>query len=342
MTIKIGNLEVNSVVYVPPMAGVTDLVFRSLIRRLDPNCLLATEMVSSRGLMNNPDCRIMKIADSDHPIGIQLFGHESDGMAAAAKMAQAAGADFIDINMGCPVPKITKGKDGCALMKEPELAREIVMAVKDSISIPVTVKFRLGWDENNKNAIEFGTMLEEAGANAVTVHGRTRAQLYSGKADWGFIANVKKSLSIPVFGNGDVFSLENALELIEKTNCNGVAIARGTMGNPWLAYRINQYLNHKQTIAEPSIVERLAMAYDHAQLLVNYKGDRVGINESRRHVINYTKGLMHGSSYRGLLTQINNLNDLKEILTNLSYAIGGLIMQDEFLTAINLNELALY
>ncbi len=335
MAVKIGNLNINSFVYVPPMAGVTDLVFRSLIRKLDPSCLLATEMVSSRGLMNNPNCRIMHIGENETPIGIQLFGHEPDVMAKAAKLAVASGADFIDINMGCPVPKITKGKDGCALMREPSLAREIVIAVKESVDIPVTVKFRLGWDDGSKNAVEFGQMIEASGASAVTVHGRTRAQLYSGKADWDFIAAVKRNLSIPVFGNGDVFSLENAINLIEKTNCDGVAIARGTMGNPWLAHRINQYLIHSKIVEEPGLIERLTWAYTHAKMLVEYKGPRIGINESRRHVINYTKGMLHGATYRGQLTQINNLDELKDILLNLSHAIGGIIAQDELKAALN-------
>lgn len=334
MTISIDNLTINSVVYVPPMAGVTDLVFRSLIRKLDPNCLLATEMVSSRGLLNRPNGRIMDLSTADHPIGIQLFGHESDVMAQAAKMAQAAGCDFIDINMGCPVPKITKGSDGCALMREPELARQIVQAVKASVTVPVTVKFRLGWDEQNKNAVEFGVMLQDAGAQAVTVHGRTRAQLYSGQADWNFIAQVKKALTIPVFGNGDVFSLEDAKRLKDITDCDGIAIARGTLGNPWLALRINQYFTGSEISIEPSSIERLAFAYFHAQQLVSYKGANTGIKEARRHVINYTKGLNYGSTYRGLLTQINNLDELAQILANLSYSLMGQSGQSEFLAAI--------
>src|SRR3984957_16407556 len=210
------------------MAGVTDIVFRRIIRDIDPNCLLATEMVSSRALMHKPETRIMDLAPGEDPIAIQVFGHEPDVMAKAAQMAEAKGANWVDINMGCPVPKITKGKDGCALMREPDLAREIVRTVKDAVSIPVTVKFRLGWDDNSRNAVEFGTMLEEAGASAVTVHGRTRQQLYSGKADWSFIGQVKRALSIPVFGNGDVFEPEDAARLLEETGCDGVAVARGT------------------------------------------------------------------------------------------------------------------
>src|SRR5271155_5025730 len=165
---QIGSLKLNTRVYVPPMAGVTDIVFRGLIRRIDPGCMLATEMVSSRALMHRPETRIMDLAPDEHPIGIQIFGHEPDIMAQAASMAQARGADFIDINMGCPVPKITKGKDGCALMREPDLAEEIVKTVSAAIKIPLTVKFRLGWDDSTRNCVEFGQMIEAAGASAVT------------------------------------------------------------------------------------------------------------------------------------------------------------------------------
>ncbi len=177
--------------------------------------------------MHRPEnTRIMDLNPAERPTGIQIFGHEPDVMAVAAQMAEAKGADFIDINMGCPVPKITKGKDGCALMREPELAFAIVTAVKSAIQIPLTVKFRLGWDDSSKNAVQFGQMLEAAGASAVTVHGRTRQQLYSGKADWHFIAQVKKALSIPVFGNGDIFEPEDAASLLEAANVDGVACPR--------------------------------------------------------------------------------------------------------------------
>ncbi len=225
MPIKIGSMSLKSRVYVPPMAGVTDIVFRDIVRRVDPECMLATEMVSSRALMNRPETRIMDLAPNERPIGIQIFGHEPDIMAKAAIMAEEKGADFVDINMGCPVPKITKGKDGCALMREPDLAKEIVTTVRSVIKIPLTVKFRLGWDDTTRNCVEFGEMLEESGVSAVTVHGRTRQQLYSGKADWSFIAKVKRALSIPVFGNGDVFEPEDAFRLLETTGCDGVAVA---------------------------------------------------------------------------------------------------------------------
>jgi tRNA-dihydrouridine synthase B len=334
MSFKIGELALKSRVYVPPMAGVTDVVFRKIMRDIDPHCLLATEMVSSKALLHKPDTNKMDLHKGEDPIAIQIFGHEPEIMAQAAQMAEAKGANWVDINMGCPVPKITKGKDGCALMREPDLAREIVKTVKDAISIPVTVKFRLGWDDNSRNAVEFGLMLEEAGASAVTVHGRTRQQLYSGKADWSFIARVKKALSIPVIGNGDVFEPQDAARLLEETGCDGVAVARGTLGNPWLISRIARYLETGQLSDAPSDIERLVCAYKHALGLINYKGLRIGTNESRRHLVHYTKGIPGSSPYRVRLTQINNQLEMLNILSELAEKVAGKDGQQKFLESV--------
>lgn len=323
------------------MAGVTDIVFRDIVRQVDRHCLLATEMVSSRALMHKPKTRIMDLAADERPIGIQIFGHEADVMAKAAQMAEACGADFIDINMGCPVPKITKGKDGCALMREPELARQIVAAVKQAIAIPLTVKFRLGWDEESRNAVQFGQMLEQEGVNAVTVHGRTRQQLYSGKADWDFIAKVKQALSIPVFGNGDVFEPEDAMRLLQATGCDGVAVARGTLGNPWLIARINKYLETGVLENGPSDIERLIAAYKHALGLIIYKGCRVGTNESRRHLTHYTKGIPGSAPFRARLTQVSSAQDIAQILAELAEATAGKTAKNAFLAEVehvNLHE----
>jgi len=334
MSFQIGNLTIKSRVYVPPMAGVTDLVFRRIIRNMDPHCLLATEMVSSRALMHKPETRIMDLAEGEDPIAIQIFGHEPDVMAQAALLAQAKGANWVDINMGCPVPKITKGKDGCALMREPDLARDIVRTVKAAVSIPVTVKFRLGWDDNSRNAVDFGLMLQEAGVSAVTVHGRTRQQLYSGKADWSFIAQVKRALSIPVFGNGDVFEPEDAARLLEVTGCDGVAVARGTLGNPWLISRISRYLESGQIQDPPTDIERLICAYQHALGLMQYKGVRIGTNESRRHLTHYTKGISGAAPFRARLTQINSEQEMVDILVELAQQVAGQEGEEQFLTAV--------
>jgi nifR3 family TIM-barrel protein len=319
------------------MAGVTDLVFRQMVRDIDPQCLMSTEMVSSRALMAKPESRLMDLHPQEHPIGIQIFGHEPDVMANAAHLAEKQGADFIDINMGCPVPKITKGKDGCALMREPELAKEIISSVKAAVKIPVTVKFRLGWDDNNRNAVEFGEMVQEAGASMVTVHGRTRQQLYAGQADWSFIALVKKALSIPVFGNGDVFSPENALTMLEVTNCDGVAVARGSLGNPWLIPRITKYLDQGILDAAPDDITRLIVGYKHCLGLVSYKGERVGTNESRRHLTHYTKGISGAAPFRNRLTQIKDLKEAAVILTELALTADGREGEERFLRAIEQN-----
>jgi nifR3 family TIM-barrel protein len=339
MTVRIGSLTLKSRVYVPPMAGVTDVVFRSIVRSVDPECMLATEMVSSRALMMRPESRIMDLKGEDHPVGIQIFGHEPDVMAAAAQLAEQKGADFVDINMGCPVPKITKGKDGCALMREPELAREIVSTVRSAIKLPLSVKFRLGWDDESRTCVEFGSMLEEAGACAVTVHGRTRQQLYGGKADWEFIGRVKKALSIPVFGNGDVFEPEDALRLLEVTNCDGVAVARGTLGNPWLIARITRLLETGILEPPPDDIARLIVAYRHCLALIRYKGQRVGTNESRRHLTHYTKGISGAAPFRARLTQIKTAAEAAEILTELALKVGGKEGAARFLFAVEQDNL---
>lgn len=339
MTIRIGSLELKSIVYIPPMAGVTDIVFRGIVRQIDQDCLLATEMVSSQALMRRPQTHLMDLDISEHPIGVQVFGHEPDVMAAAAKMAQDTGADFVDINMGCPVPKITKGKDGCALMREPELARAIVQTICRAVKIPVTVKFRLGWDDTSRNAVEFGAMLEDAGAAAVTVHGRTRAQFYSGEADWDFIAKVKSALAIPVFGNGDVFQPEDAVALLEATGCDGVAVARGTLGNPWLPRQIQRLLDTGQKDDPPEPVERLVVAFKHMVGLVDYKGVRVGTNESRRHLTHYTKGLNYSHAYRARLSQIRSLDEAVGILAELAEQVEGKDGRQRFLLAVEQNNL---
>jgi nifR3 family TIM-barrel protein len=334
MPVQIGPFSLKSRVYVPPMAGVTDLVFRQIVRGIDPNCMMSTEMVSSRALLARPESRIMDLAPDEHPIGIQIFGHEPDVMAHAAQLAEAKGADFVDINMGCPVPKITKGKDGCALMREPLLARDIIRSVKDAVKIPVTVKFRLGWDDSTRNCVEFGEMVEGAGASMVTVHGRTRQQLYSGVADWHFIAKVKAALSIPVFGNGDVFSPENAATLLEITNCDGVAVARGSLGNPWLIPRITKYLETGVLDDPPDDIERLKWAYAHCLGLLHYKGPRVGVNESRRHLTQYTKGISGAAPFRNRLTQIGSPQDAAQIMAELALVCGGSEGVKRFLLAV--------
>ena len=319
--IKIGKLEVNSYVYIPPMAGVTDLAFRKMIRLFDKETLIATEMVSSKALMYNPNQSLMKLNPDEHPVGIQLFGHESDVMAKAAVLAEAQGADLIDINMGCPAPKITKGKDGAALMREPDLACEITKAVINAVKIPVTVKMRLGWDECQKNAPDLAIRLEQLGVCAFTIHGRTREQAYTGSADWEAISRVRKVVSVPIFGNGDVKTPYDALKLLEITGCNGVAIARATMGSPWLSMQINQFLNTGTFSPEPSNSEKLDLALKHLDELIKIKGEIVGVREGRRHLINYTKGMPDSASIRAQTGQLNSREEAKELLLRLKEEI---------------------
>lgn len=321
--IKIGSLEINSFVYIPPMAGVTDLAFRKIVRLFDKESLMATEMVSSKALMYNPDQKIMKLSADEHPVGIQLFGHEVDVMAKAAIMAEAQGADFLDINMGCPAPKITKGKDGAALMREPSLAVEITKAVVSSVKIPVTVKMRLGWDDCKKNAPELAVRLEGAGVCAFTIHGRTREQGYSGSSDWTAISKVKKSVSVPVFGNGDVRSPEDAKKLLEITGCDGVAIARATMGAPWLSMQINKFLKSGELVPEPTDIKKLDIALEHINELIKLKGETVGIRESRRHLINYLKGLPNAAFLRSQAGMVNSKAEAEALISRLKEELLG-------------------
>lgn len=315
--IKIGKLELDTFVYIPPMAGVTDIAYRKMVRLFDKDTLMSTEMVSSKALMYRPDQPVMKLTPDEHPVGIQLFGHETEAMSNAAKLAEEQGADFVDINMGCPVPKIVRGKDGAALMKEPDLAVEVAKAVIDSVKIPVTVKMRLGWDSCNKNSPELAMRLEDIGVCAFTVHGRTRAQAYTGSADWEAIKKVKDKVSVPVFGNGDVKTPYDAKKLLEISGCDGVAIARATMGAPWLSKQINEYLRTGSFSPEPTQIEKLDLAILHVSEMIKLKGEYVGIRESRRHLINYTKGMPNSSKIRGEVGQVSSLEEAKELINRL-------------------------
>ncbi len=315
--IKIGSLEINSYTYIPPMAGVTDIAYRKMVRLFDKDTLMSTEMVSSKALMYTPDQPSMKLTSDEHPVGIQLFGHEIDVMSKAGKLAQEQGADFIDINMGCPAPKITKGKDGAALMREPDLAVSLAKAVIDSVSVPVTVKMRLGWDDCSKNASELAKRLEDIGVCAFTVHGRTREQGYTGSADWEAIKKVKDSVSIPVFGNGDVRTPEDAKKLIDITGCEGVAIARATMGAPWLSKQINDFLRIGSFSSEPSLMEKLDLALLHVDEMIKLKGEYIGIRESRRHLINYTKGLPNSAKIRNDIGKVCSFKEAEDLIFSL-------------------------
>ncbi len=323
-SIRIGDLELNGYVYIPPMAGVTDIVYRTLCREFDPDVLLSTEMLSSKSLTyahknskTHRHAERMDIPEADPLTGIQLFGHEPEVMAEAAQIAEEAGAKFIDINMGCPVPKIVKGQDGAALMREPELAAEIVRAVIKTTKLPVTVKTRLGWCSENLNAVDLARSFEDLGVQAMTIHGRTRAQLYTGEANWEEIAKVVSAVKIPVFANGDIKDLNDAKEVLEVTGAAGMAIARATMGKPWFSKQVNHYIKTGEILPEPNVEERLNLALKHCKMLVEYKGLEIGIRESRKHIVNYTSGMKGASKIRPQILAINSVEEAERLIEEL-------------------------
>lgn len=288
----IGNVKIKNNVFLAPMAGITDLAFRQLCKR--QGCgLTYTEMVSAKGLYykNENTEELLALSDEEKPAAAQIFGSDPQILAAIAKGVEARGAAIIDINMGCPTPKIVKNGDGSALMKRPELVREIVRNVARAIQVPLTIKIRKGWDDTSVNAVQIAAIAEEEGAAAVTVHGRTREQFYSGTADWGIIKEVKRALKIPVIGNGDIFSPQDAKRMLEETGCDAVMIGRGAQGNPWIFKRTAVYLESGELLPEPDAAERIGMIIRHMNKVIGYKGEETGVKEMRKHAAWYLKGL---------------------------------------------------
>jgi tRNA-dihydrouridine synthase B len=307
--LKIGEVLVQSRVLQSPLSGVTDRAFRQLVRRYAPDSMLYTEMVQASGIGHARELeKIMEITPQEQPISIQLFDCRPDFMAEAARMAVAEGAKTIDINMGCPVNKITKKGGGSSLLRQPEVAEAIVQAVVNAVSVPVTVKTRIGWDDNDINAVEFGRRMEAAGAQMLTLHGRTRRQGYHGPARWEWIARVKAALSIPVIANGDILSVESALRCLEQTGADGVMCSRGTLGYPWLVGEIDHFLKTGQMASSPTPLDRLRCAREHLQLLWRYKGKK-GIHQSRKHMAWYVKDFAGAAALRQQLCQINAVDD---------------------------------
>ncbi len=307
---KIGNVELKSNVIMAPMAGITDTAYRLLIEEQGAG-LTSTEMVSAKGILyNNKNNKIiLQTEESEHPIAVQLFGSDPMIMTAMAEKI-ADDFDIIDVNMGCPVPKIVNNGEGSALMKNPKLAFRILETMSRVLKKPVTVKFRKGFDDKNVNAVEFARMAEQAGVAAITIHGRTRAQMYAGNADWGIIRDVKEAVSIPVFGNGDIFTPEDAKRMTEETGVDGVAIARGAKGNPWLIGRTIHYLKTGKLLPEPGMTERKDMIIRHAGLMVKYKGERIAIPEMRKHLAWYTAGIPRSARLRAGTNQLKTLEEL--------------------------------
>jgi tRNA-dihydrouridine synthase B len=312
--LKIGTVEVNSRVLQSPLSGVTDMVFRRLVRRYAPESMMYTEMVNATGLHYVKELpKIMEVDPKERPISIQLFDCRPDFLAEAAIKAVAEGADTIDINMGCPVNKITKNGGGSSLLRQPEVAEAIVRAVVAAVDVPVTVKTRIGWTEKEITILEFAKRMEDAGAQMITVHGRTRAQGYNGAAHWEWIGKVKEILSIPVIGNGDIFSVEAAVKCLEETGADGVMCSRGTLGYPFLVGEIDHFLKTGAKRAAPTPIERLECARDHLQALWEYKGDR-GIRQSRKHMTWYAKGFPGASELRGQLAAIETVEQGVEMI----------------------------
>ena len=315
MKLRIGNTVLENNVILAPMAGVTDLPFRVLCREPGAGCVV-TEMVSAKAVLyNNRNTReLLQIDPDERPAAVQLFGSEPDIMAEIAARLEEGPYDYIDVNMGCPVPKIVNNGEGSALMKNPERAKEVLTAMVKAVKKPVTVKFRKGFNDLSVNAVEFAKMAESCGVAAVAVHGRTREQYYSGKADWDIIRQVKEAVRIPVIGNGDIFTPEDAGRMLKETGCDGIMVARGAKGNPWLFGRINHYLDTGEVLPGPSMAEIKAMILRHGRMLVQFKGEGVAMREMRGHMAWYTKGMPHSATLRNEINQVETLEGFVELL----------------------------
>ena len=315
MELRIGNTILENNVILAPMAGVTDLPFRLLCREQGAGCVV-TEMVSAKAILyNNRNTKeLMQIHPQERPAAIQLFGSDPDIMAQIAARIEDGPYDFIDVNMGCPVPKVVNNGEGSALIKNPKQAEKVLSAMVKAVKKPVTVKFRKGFNDTSVNAVEFAKMAEGSGVAAVAVHGRTREQYYSGKADWDIIRQVKEAVKIPVIGNGDIFTPQDAGRMMEETGCDGIMVARGAKGNPWIFRRINHYLDTGEILPGPSIEEIQAMILRHGHMLAAYKGEQTAMREMRGHVAWYTKGMPHSAALRNEINQVETLKGLAGLL----------------------------
>ena len=313
--LTIGNVELTNPYILAPMAGVTDLPFRLLCREQGAG-LLCMEMVSAKAIQyNNKNTKaLLEIHPEEPPVSLQLFGSDPEVISEIAKQIEELPFSILDINMGCPVPKIVRNGEGSALMKQPKLVHEIVSKTVKAIEKPVTVKIRKGFDDSCINAVEIAKIIEDAGASAVAVHGRTREQYYSGKADWDIIRQVKEAVSIPVIGNGDVVSGASAIAMQKETGCDGVMIGRGAQGNPWIFSELLAYDRTGEMPARPTIEEIKEMIYRHARLQVKYKGEYLGIREMRKHVSWYTSGLPNSAKLRGEINAVESLVELEKLL----------------------------
>lgn len=310
---KIKDLEFNHIAFLAPMAGIADLAFRELCVQYGA-AYTVSEMVSSKGLtMGDKKSAQLLTLGNDRPAGVQIFGDDPEIMAKAAVKCLDFNPDIIDINMGCPAPKIAMNGGGASLMKKPELAYEITKAVVQAVDIPVTVKIRKGWDDESVNAVEMAELAEKAGASAVTVHGRTRQQMYSGSVDFDIIAQVKKAVGIPVIANGDIKDEQSAAIMLEKTNADAIMIGRGALGNPWVFSKINAYLDECRVLPEPSVTQKMAVMLKHIQKIIEYKGEYTAMREARHHAAYYTKGMRGGAKLRAEIGKLERFEQLQEL-----------------------------
>lgn len=311
---NIKNVEFNSIAFLAPMAGMADMAFRELCADYGAGYTV-TEMVSSKGLTmgDKKSAMLLTLGERERKAGAQIFGDNPEIMAEAAVKCLEFKPDIIDINMGCPAPKVAMNGGGASLMKNPRLAGEIVKAVSQAVDIPVTAKIRKGWDDNSVNAVELAEILEKNGAAAIAVHGRTRMQMYSGEVDYDIIRRVKEAVDIPVIGNGDITDVQSAAIMLEKTGCDAIMIGRGALGNPWIFQQINAYLNECRVIPEPSLTEKMTVMLAHIKKIIEYKGEYTGIREARHHAGYYTKGLRGGAKFRAEMGSLESFEQLEEI-----------------------------
>lgn len=310
---KIGDLEFTNIAFLAPMAGIADRAFRELCTQFGA-AYTVTEMVSSKGLtIGDKKSGELLTIGSERPCGAQIFGDDPEIMAQAAVKCLEYKPNILDINMGCPAPKVAMNGGGASLMKKPQLAYEITKAVVEAVDIPVTVKIRKGWDDDNINAVEMALLAQKAGASAVTVHGRTRQQMYSGKVDYQIISDVKNALDIPVIANGDITDEQTAAIMLEKTNADAIMIGRGALGNPWLFSRINAYLSECRVLPEPSTIEKMNVMLKHIQKIIEYKGEYTAMREARHHAAYYTKGMRGGAKLRAEISKYEHFEQLQEL-----------------------------
>ena len=313
--LQIGTVHVPNRLMLAPMAGVTDLAFRMICRELGCG-MTCTEMVSAKAILynNKNTWSLMKTGDGEHPVAIQLFGSDPEIVSAMAHRIEDGPFDVIDLNMGCPVPKVVNNGEGSALMKDPKLVERLLTALVSRVKKPVTVKFRKGLDDDHVNAVEIARIAESCGAAAVAVHGRTREQYYSGHADWEIIRQVKEAVKIPVIGNGDIFSPQDAERMLKETGCDGLMIARGARGNPWIFRRISHYLETGELLPEPDAVTVAEMILKHARMEIALKGELVAMKEMRGHIAWYTGGLPHSAALRRESNDVETYEQLEQLM----------------------------